>query len=214
MRIQNGFIFACCDNDLDFVVLHGCVKYKEIQRKEKKMKKIFIGLFFILLDFNLRYPTGTENTYYIIGLLPSFIGFILIALGLKKLAGRNRFFAMGVNAAWLMTGVTLVNYVLNATGLAFRVLSLSLILGVVAVVGTVALPFVIIRGAKEEEIRTNTSWNTRQMMRFWTFYAAFVVLQNIMAFMPVAQVYMFVMLGTYVAVGGLLVAFGKVKNIA
>ena len=178
------------------------------------MKKIFIGLFFILLDFNLRYPAGTENTYYIIGLLPSFIGFILIALGLKKLADRNRFFAMGVHAAWVMTGVTLINYVLNATGLAFRVLSVSLLLGVIAVVGTVALPFVIIRGAKEEEIRTNTSWSTRQMMRFWTFYAAFVVLQNIMAFVPVAQVYMFVMLGTYVAVGGLLVAFGKVKNIA
>ena len=64
------------------------------------MKKIFIGLFFILLDFNLRYPAGTENTYYIIGLLPSFIGFILIALGLKKLADRNRFFAMGVHAAY------------------------------------------------------------------------------------------------------------------
>lgn len=178
------------------------------------MKKIFIGLFFILLDFNLRFPAGTENTYYIIGLLPSFIGFILIALGLKKLAGRNRFFAMGVNAAWVLTGVTFVNYVLNATALAFSVLYLSLLLGVLAVVGTVALPFIIIRGAKEEEIRTNTSWNTRQMMRFWTFYAAFVVMQNILAFMPIPQLYMFVMLGTYIAVGGMLVAFGKVKNIA
>lgn len=178
------------------------------------MKKIFIGLFFMLLDFNLRFPTGTGNTYYIIGLLPSFVGCALIAIGLKGLAGRNRFFAMGVNAAWVMTGVTLLNYILNATALAFRVLNLALFLGVIVVIGTVALPFIIIRGAKEEEVKTGVSWNTRQMMRFWTFYATFVVLQNIMVFMPAAQVYMFIMLGTYVAVGGLLIAFGKVKNMA
>lgn len=178
------------------------------------MKKIFIGLFFVLLDFNLRFPTTAGNTYYVIGLLPSFIGCILIGLGLKSLSDRNQYFAMAAKAAWVMTALTLLNYILNATALSFRVLNLALFLGVAIVIGTVGLPFMIIRGAKEEEIKTGISWNTRQMMRFWTFYAVFVVFQNIMAFMPVAQVYMFVMLGTYVAVGGLLVAFGKVKNIA
>lgn len=178
------------------------------------MKKIFIGLFFVLLDFNLRYPTGTENVFYVIGLLPSFIGCFLIALGLKGLSERNRYFALGQKAAWVMTVLTFINYVLNATSMAFSVIQIALFLSVAIVIGTVGLPFIIIRGAKEEEVKTGTFWNTKQMMKFWTFYAIFVVLQNVMVFVPAAQVYMLVMIGTYVAVGGLLVAFGKVKNIA
>lgn len=176
------------------------------------MGKIFIGLFFILLDLNVKMPSAYEGMYYVIGLLPSFVGYLLIALGLRQFSGRNKFFDLSEKASWLMFILTLLSYGLNATGFVYSVMTLSFVLGLVIVVGTILVPFMIIKGGQEEERKTGVFWNTRMMLNFWIFYTIFTVLQNVVVFVPSAQLYFLVMIGLLIAVVGLIFAFGKVRN--
>lgn len=176
------------------------------------MGKIFIGMFFILLDLNVKVPSAYEGMYYIIGLLPSFVGYLLIALGLKQFSGRNKFFDISGKVSWIMFALTLLSYGLNATGFVYSAMMLSFILGLLIVAGTILVPFIIIKGAQAEERKTGVFWNTRMMLNFWLFYTIFTVLQNVIVFVPSTQLYFLVTIGLLVTVIGLIFAFGKVRN--
>ena len=102
------------------------------------MNNIFIGFIFVFLDFNL--DLGSSR----IGLIPDFIGYVLIYQGLKELSGQSRRFsnaalirspsAMAVYTAACCTALDLLRqYRTSLPQLTYRSLSGSLSTVAVAV---------------------------------------------------------------------------------
>lgn len=75
------------------------------------MKKIFIGLIFVLFDFTL-----TLNGFGV-GLLPDFVGYILLVLGFRELAALSVKFQRAKPFAILMVVYSVIDYVMKLLGL-------------------------------------------------------------------------------------------------
>ena len=152
------------------------------------MYKVFIGMFFILLDFNVRFAQT-----HVFSLLPSFVGYLLIAFGLKSVADKNVYFDMGRRLSWVMFVLTLISYISNAAALSYMFQMPALVLSIMVVLGTIVDTYLIVRGCSDEEYETGISWNAGKLTKFWMFYAVFTLLQNaVLLLIPVAEVYMIV----------------------
>src|SRR5574344_1033321 len=56
------------------------------EKGRNTMTKIFVGFLFAFLNFNLHMGSGT------LGLIPDFVGYLLLLLGVKELAGESDYF--------------------------------------------------------------------------------------------------------------------------
>lgn len=174
----------------------------------EEMYKVFIGMFFILLDFNVRFAQT-----HVFSLLPSFVGYLLIAFGLKSVADKNVYFDMGRRLSWVMFVLTLISYISNAAALSYMFQMPALVLSIMVVLGTIVDTYLIVRGCSDEEYETGISWNAGKLTKFWMFYAVFTLLQNaVLLLIPVAEVYMIVAVVLLVTVVGLLYSFFQIRK--
>lgn len=68
------------------------------------MNRLFWGLFFILLDWDLALGSAVFE------LLPDFIGFFLIMKGMQRLSGESRYFSRGQHLAFGLFLASLIFY--------------------------------------------------------------------------------------------------------
>lgn len=78
------------------------------------MRKIFIGLIFILLNFNL-----TLGNQYVINLIPNFIGFFLIAKGCGHLFEQTRIqeYQETQKLSFILTGISFLSFIGDLMGI-------------------------------------------------------------------------------------------------
>lgn len=78
------------------------------------MKKIFLGLIFILLNFNL-----TIDNQYVINLIPNFIGFLLIAKGCSHLFEQTNIqeYQETQKLSIILTGIAVLSFLADLIGI-------------------------------------------------------------------------------------------------
>lgn len=124
------------------------------------MRKIFIGMLFVFLNFNL-----TVNGM-VIGLLPNFVGFILVYVGLGEISADSRIFADTRPWAIAATVYSFVLYVLDLFGLASQEL-LIIILGLIQGGLSIYISYKIIMGIKEVEAARGADLQSDGLYKIW-----------------------------------------------
>jgi len=143
------------------------------------MKKIFIGMLFVSLNFNIDLPSST------IGLLPSFIGYYFMLKGIVELAGFSPRFLkirLVVMAALIYSAIIYVLYLVGANHLATE--PRTLVLGLISTVFSLFISYNIIMGIKDIESTTGHNLETAPLYASWWVWAVFSFILYIAFLVP------------------------------
>ncbi len=125
------------------------------------MSYLFFGYLLIYLDFSFHIGS------HVIGLLPDFVGFILLTVALKNLSGESarfdsvRPFAIGMA---VLTGAT---YVLNLIGVFDSRSWISVGISLAATVLTQFVTYMVILGIRETEEKRDAYLNADMLKKTW-----------------------------------------------
>lgn len=111
------------------------------------MDKLFLGILFAMLDVHI--SLGSLR----IGLLPDFVGYILMMKGLKALETESQWFSKGKLCALVMAVFTGVLYVMDLLEMSAQMGFLLWFLGLAALVVSLLLQYWIICGVRQMEAR-------------------------------------------------------------
>lgn len=169
------------------------------------MKKLMIGLLMVFLDFNL---TLNSN---VIGLIPDFIGYIIMIKGLEEMAGESPQFSKVKPYTVGMAVYAGVLYALDLFGITVSLGPFSFLLVVVSVAVSLHISYTIVMGVREMEARYGTDLNGEQLESRWKITAVFTIAGLVSLLIPVlAMIILIIMAVIYVL---FLVAFNRSKNL-
>ncbi len=142
------------------------------------MNKLFWGLFFLYLDFNLNLGEMT------LGLLPDFVGYFLLVQGFEELAGESPWFSRGKPFALGMTVYSAVLYVMNlmAARVSDSVVIWLMTLAVVAV--QLYIGYCLVKGIMDMEQRRDWSLEGQQLWGLWMAMAVVSVMGTLLMIVP------------------------------
>ncbi len=169
------------------------------------MSNIFIGFIFIFFNFTLNLG-GAK-----IGLIPDFIGYIMISRGLLELNQESPMFMKVKPYATGMAVYTGVLYALDLLGITALGGGLGILLGIIALIISLYITYMIIMGILEMEKVYNTNLNGNTLKGIWTLRAVFSVLIYTSFFFPIG-VAIFAVLSFIIAIY-FLVIFNQSKNL-
>lgn len=125
------------------------------------MSYLFFGYLLVYLDLHI------NINQHVIGLLPDFVGFILLTMGLKALSdGSPRFdnvrpFAVGMA---VLTGIV---YALNVVGVFGGRSWLSVGIGLAVTALTQYISYMVVMGIKDMEEKYQTDLNADSLKKTW-----------------------------------------------
>lgn len=146
------------------------------------MKKIFIGLLFVLLDFNL--TVGSS----VIGLIPDFVGGIFMLKGADELADKSDCLAKA--HPWMIGYIVYsgVLYALDLLGFSASLGWLGVLLSVVGMVLMLCITYRIVQGVCEMENRFGAKLNGAELKAIWTPLAIVEVVGYIGVIVPIVLI--------------------------
>jgi hypothetical protein len=170
------------------------------------VNNIFYGLLFVFLDFNVTFGNSK------IGLIPDFIGFILIFTGLKELsAGKDRFSHARPFAA-AMAVYTGILYGMDMLGISYRLEALiPFALGLVSTLVSLYISYNIVTGIKDLEAALGQDLNSRPLYSMWVALAALNLAIYFLFLIPEINL-LCIIAGLVVGIA-FLVLFSKTKNL-
>lgn len=133
------------------------------------MRNIFIGFLMVFLDFNL-----TLNNAQI-GLIPDFIGYIVMIKGLAELADESPQFPKVKPYAAGMAVYTGILYFLDLTGVSASLGALAYLLAVASTAVSLFISYHIVIGVNEMEVRYGAFLNGDSLKSTWTVLAVFSI---------------------------------------
>lgn len=146
------------------------------------MNHLFLGMLFVFLDFNLNFGRCT------LGLLPDFVGYILLVKGLEELVPVCGKFAKAKPWALVMAVYTGGLYVLDLFSVSLKLRILSWALGLVSTAASLVISYWIVGGIQEME---NThSWNLQgqKLKLMWTYMAVIQGICYVCSWIPVVGI--------------------------
>lgn len=132
------------------------------------MDQLFIGILFILFDFNFSLGGVT------IGMLPDFIGYVLAFLGLTKLRGESPILAKCSTLAPIFAVYSIFSYVVSLLGLVVNVFFIYII-GLIEVILRLYFIYQLVQGLKQLEIGRQIELYTDRLHKYWALMTAFQV---------------------------------------
>jgi len=133
------------------------------------MNNIFIGMLFVFLDFNIDF--GTTR----VGLIPDFIGYILIAQGLAELT-----VAIG------MAVYTALLYALDLFGMLLTTEPLLMfLLGLASTILSLYVSYGVVMGINDLEAALEQDLNARSLYTAWTVLAVLSLAVYMLSLLPV-----------------------------
>ncbi len=168
------------------------------------MRKIFIGFLLIFLDFNLTFGNCT------LGLLPDFVGYILLMRGLDELVSENPRFKKIRPWALGMAIYTGILYAADIFGLSTNAEIIAFILGLASIVISLYISYNITAAVQEMETAYMRDLNAKPLMSAWTVLAVLDILTYALLLIPVLN--LFCIIGAVVAGIVFLVQFNRTKN--
>lgn len=169
------------------------------------MTKIFIGFIFIFLDFNLNLDSAQ------IGLIPDFIGYIVMGNGLIEMAGESPFFGKVKPYATGMAIYTGILYFMDLVGISVSLGALSFLLAVASVILSLYISYHIVLGVKEMEDHYGTFLNGSSLKSTWTLLA--VCSAATFAALLIPELAILCIIVTFIAAICFLVAFNRSRNL-
>ncbi|MFA9381058.1 MAG: hypothetical protein ACERKO_08360 [Acetanaerobacterium sp.] len=146
------------------------------------MKAILIGFLLIFLDFNLN--LGNSQ----IGLIPDFIGYIVMINGLIEMAEESQLFMKVKPYAIGMAVYTGILYFMDLIGISVSLGALSYILAIASTIFSLYISYSIVMGIKEMEGTYNTLLNADSLKSTWTLLAVFNIVTFISLLIPALAV--------------------------
>ncbi len=169
------------------------------------MQNIFIGFILIFLDFNLN--LGNSQ----IGLIPDFIGYIVMIKGLLEMAQESQLFMKVAPFAKGMAIYTGILYLMDLFGVSSSLGALAYILGIASTIISLYISYYIVMGIKETEERHSAFLNGDSLKSMWTILAVLSIAVYITLLLPALAI-LCIIISFAVAIF-FLVAFSKSKNL-
>lgn len=170
------------------------------------MQNIFVGMLFTTLNFHL-----TFNGYKI-GLIPDFIGYILLLKGVDEVARESQSFMKIRTYIQGMAVYSTITYILDLLGMTYIIPDIaSILLGIIYTIISLYITYHIIRGIGD--IERNHGWylQSQALYSIWIGMAVLSLLQYLALFIPViafGMVIINVMVSIY-----FLVELNRSKNL-
>lgn len=169
------------------------------------MKNIFIGFIFIFLDFNL--DLGNPQ----IGLIPDFVGYIIMISGMEEMAGESMLFMKVKPYVTGMAFYTGVLYLLDFVGISVSLGILTYVLAFTSTVFTLYISYNIVMGVIDMEGKYNKPLNGDSLKSTWILLAVFKVLAFVLLLIPLLGIISIVL--SIILDICFLVAFNNSKNL-
>ena len=168
------------------------------------MQRIFIGLLFALLNFNLNLGNIT------IELIPDFLGYYFILQGLRSMRGTSPRFDQCIPFCNGMFIYCLILFLAKLTSLTVNLGLFSYLLGWVATAVSLFVTYCIAQGVKQLEALCVRNLAADELYRTWLVQAIAVIAANLLIFVPILAI-VSVIIGI---VGAILylIAFNRSKN--
>ncbi|MDF2944652.1 MAG: hypothetical protein K0S01_3510 [Herbinix sp.] len=169
------------------------------------MKNIFIGLILIFLDFSLN--LGNSK----IGLIPDFIGYIVMISGLEEMAGESTLF---INVKPYVTGMAVytgILYLLDLVGVSVSLGVLTYVLAITSTAISLYISYNIVMGVIDMEGKYNTSLNGDSLKSTCLLLVVFNVLNFVSWLIPSFAIIFIIM--SFIVSICFLVAFNYSKNL-
>lgn len=155
------------------------------------MTKIFIGLLFIFFNYSI------EINGMVIGLIPSFVGYILIFIGINEVSYLSEYFQRTKPFVIGMFLYSVILYLMDLTLGNSQNLSVPMLfVGIAALIAFYYITYLIIAGIREVEGKHQCELNGLVLYRRW----GLVVVFNVLSYFGVVSLSIL-----YIAVCALLV---------
>lgn len=169
------------------------------------MGNLFIGFMLIFLDFNLNLGNST------IGLIPDFIGYIVMIKGLEQMDDESAFF---MKIKPYVTGMAFYStflYLLDLLGVSISLGVLTYVLAIISTVISLYISYNIVMGVIDMEGKYNTTLNGNSLKSTWTLLAVFNILSFVTLMIPLIS--LISIIGSFIVAIIFLVAFNNSKNL-
>ena len=144
------------------------------------MHKLFIGLLLAFLDFNL--DLGVNR----IGLIPDFLGYIIMLQGLKEMQGRSINFSKVIPITNLALILSIINYVLDFAGFTLSnpntIFTISA--GLVMTIISLYISYNIVQGVLDMQRNMSIDLNGNNLFFAWKLIAVLSILVYPLFFIP------------------------------
>ena len=178
------------------------------------MGKIFWGFMLLFLDFNINIDACS------IGLIPDFIGYILLLKGIDELSQETDYFARYRGLAIAKIVYSVITYVLDLMGVSGEFQSneqwmLVALINGVGLVMHIMLSRGIVYGIVELERKYNTNINAASLSSIWLADMWMSVISYILGLVlfEASELIVFVMIAAFVIHIIFLVQLNKSKNL-
>jgi hypothetical protein len=168
------------------------------------MRNIFIGLLFVFLDFNLTFGASQ------IGLIPDFVGYILMIQGLAELQNLSPRFIKARPFALGMAVYTGILYMMDAFGIGIGSI-LSFTLGLISTLISLYISYNIVMGVKDIEAMDGRDLNAQGLYSVWTVLAILSLIIYVLLIVPILN--FLCMIAGLIAGIVFLVSFNRTKNL-
>ena len=169
------------------------------------MRNIFLGMLFAFLDIKINLGNAT------IGLLPDFVGYILMIKGLEEMALESVLFEKARPWAVGMTVYTAVLYGLDFLAMPVQMRFLGWVMSLAALIASLVISRWILRGILQIEANRRFQLQAAQLEQLWKPLAIVQLVAAAFGWFPLigglCALAAFVMGICY------LVAFNKTKNL-
>ena len=171
------------------------------------MRNIFIGLLFVFLDFNLNLGSST------IGLIPDFIGYILIYQGLGEISLLSGWFAKVRPWALGMIIYTAFLYALDLFGLwsGTSMSYVGILLGLASIGVSLYISYGIVMGVKDIEASEGRRLDGERLFQIWKVMAILSAASYLLLIIPALA--MVSIIASLIVGIVFLVAFSRTKNL-
>ncbi len=146
------------------------------------MRKIFIGMLFVFLDFTLTLNASR------IELIPDFIGYIFMVKGLMELADESFWFGKVRPYAIGMAIYSGVLYVFDLFGITDTSGVFSWVLGLISTGISLYISYGIAMGVQNIESMQDRNLDGDELMAKWKLYAMLSAIIYLLVFIPVLNV--------------------------
>jgi hypothetical protein len=169
------------------------------------MSNIFIGALFVFLNFTINI-NGIK-----IGLIPDFIGYIIMVKGLAELENESPYFLKAKGFAKGMAVYTAILYAMDLFGLSYNFGIVAYLLGIASIILTLYTSYMVVKGIEEMEAIRNTDLNAESLYSVWKVHAGFTLAACVLIIIPFLSV--ICLLVSFVAAIVFLVALNKSKKL-
>lgn len=142
------------------------------------MKKIFISVLIILLDFSL------TASGYSVGLIPDFIGFWLLSDAINALKEKSIYFNRIYLLSSFMIFFSLISYCLDCFGNNISNYALLFIIQLFYTLMCLYVIYLIILGIKDTVILNKINLNTNKLLRYFLIYTSVIITVFIQMIIP------------------------------